>query len=308
MTDKWCTIESDPGVFSELIAEMGVKQIAVEEIWDMSAVVPQGESYGLIFLFKWRKETDSRPMATDANSEDIFFAQQVIQNACGTQAILSVLLNAESIDRGPVLGELKAFTSQLDPESRGMVIGSSDAIRAAHNSFARPEPFLQDEDDDSKDSKNKQSEDVYHFIAYVPFRGSVYELDGLKAGPIKLGDVTAGSSWWDVARPAIEERIARYSAEEVSFALLSVCEERRAILERGIAAASADSSSSSRLQELQAELADELVRLQKQKEENQRRRHNFTPFIISLIRALAVKGDALDKLVDAARARRIGGN
>ncbi len=169
---SWCTIESDPGVFSELIASLGVKDVAVEEIYSLEQEEQQREmSYGLIFLFKWREEVDTRQILDPYQVPDLFFARQVVQNACATQAILSVLLNAEGISLGEQLDEFKAFGSMLDSETRGEAIGSSDMIRVTHNSFSRPEPFISEEVKAQRGDK----EDAYHFIAYVPFRGSVYE-------------------------------------------------------------------------------------------------------------------------------------
>jgi ubiquitin carboxyl-terminal hydrolase L5 len=169
---SWCTIESDPGVFSELISTLGVKDVAVEEIYSLEQEEQQRElSYGLVFLFKWREEIDIRQQIDPMDISDLFFAKQVVQNACATQAILSVLLNAEGVELGSELNEMKSFGAMLDAETRGMVIGQSDVIRVTHNSFARPEPFVSEE----TKALNAEKEDAYHFIAYVPFRGSVYE-------------------------------------------------------------------------------------------------------------------------------------
>ena len=78
--------------------------------------------YGVIFLFKYptaeKPTSTARDGAFDESAVDnIFFAAQTIQNACGTQALLSVLLNKDGeIDIGPQLREFKEFTGAFPAE------------------------------------------------------------------------------------------------------------------------------------------------------------------------------------------------
>lgn len=77
---SWCTIESDPGVFTEMCETFGVKGIQFEEIvsLDEDSMKRLGETYGLIFLFRWRKtdyEKDERPVVS--RDQGVYFAKYV---------------------------------------------------------------------------------------------------------------------------------------------------------------------------------------------------------------------------------------
>lgn len=93
--------------------------------------------YGVIFLFKYptgeKANSDGTPKDGSFDydaAEKLWFAAQTIQNACGTQALLSVLLNKEGeIDVGQQLREFKEFTSGFPSEFRGEALSNSDLIR-----------------------------------------------------------------------------------------------------------------------------------------------------------------------------------
>ncbi|RUO96327.1 peptidase C12, ubiquitin carboxyl-terminal hydrolase, partial [Jimgerdemannia flammicorona] len=158
---NWCLIESDPGVFTELIADMGVKGTQVEEIWslDDETLEELKPIYGLIFLFKWQGTQSSEAHPDFSGTDDhVFFTQQVITNACATQAILSILLNSSSIDVGEELTKFKSFTTEFPPDLKGLAISNSDVIRAVHNSFARSDPFVSE----GRDSREDEKEDLFH--------------------------------------------------------------------------------------------------------------------------------------------------
>jgi len=234
MSLSWCTIESDPGVFTELIQKIGVEGVQVEELYEMDqkSLDALRPVYGLIFLFKWDKslETkDSRMVLDQADAPGVFFAKQEITNACATQAIISILMNRPEVKLGKELTEFKDFSSSLPPDMRGYLIGNSPTIQKAHNSFRRPEPFVFSE----KDAKGE--EDTFHFVGYVPVEGMLYELDGLKPGPILLGDCTL-ENWLEKVRQPIQDRIKKYSEKEVRFNLLAIVKDRTVVYKEDIKA------------------------------------------------------------------------
>lgn len=286
------------GVFTSLIEDIGVKGAQVEELYslDLEQFAELSPVHGLVFLFKYEtshgQEGESVTYATDAEqNEGLFFAKQVISNACATQAILSILMNVKGIELGETLSEFKAFTSDFPSDLKGLAISNSEKIRITHNSFSRPEPFVIEE------RKATGDDDVYHFIAYVPVNGKVYELDGLREGPICLGDVPSTEqqdAWLQIACPVIQKRIEKYAASEIRFNLLALIRNRIEVFQEKIAQLESLTAEPSveiaqEIAQLQASIADEQQKRKTWALENARRKHNYIPLIVQLLKTLAEK-------------------
>ncbi|XP_008834440.1 ubiquitin carboxyl-terminal hydrolase isozyme L5 isoform X4 [Nannospalax galili] len=297
---EWCLMESDPGVFTELIKGFGCRGAQVEEIWSLE---PENFEklkpvHGLIFLFKWQPgEEPAGSVVQDSRLDTIFFAKQVINNACATQAIVSVLLNCthQDVHLGETLSEFKEFSQSFDAAMKGLALSNSDVIRQVHNSFARQQMFEFDAKTAAKE------EDAFHFVSYVPVNGRLYELDGLREGPIDLGACNQ-DDWINAVRPVIEKRIQKKMIYEQKIAELQrqLAEEEPMDTDQGSTVLSAIQSEVARNQML---IEEEVQKLKRYKIENIRRKHNYLPFIMELLKTLA-EHQQLIPLVEKAKEKQ----
>lgn len=263
--------------------------------------------FGVIFLFKWiGSSSESKGTPQDGSydpeaveDEGLFFAAQTIQNACGTQAILSVILNNDKssdstssgadgsrarIEIGPSLREFKDFTTGFDAGLRGESLSNSDLIRETHNSFARSSPFA----DETQRDPNAGTEDVFHFIGYTAHHGKLYELDGLQPFPISHGDCTP-DDFPEKIIPVLQKRIERYPPGEVRFNLMAVCQDLRV--------------KARDFQDYES-LAREKRKRAQWDWENSLRRHNFVGFtgeVLKGVVGLKLKEGNYDSWVDEAK-------
>jgi ubiquitin carboxyl-terminal hydrolase L5 len=241
----WTDIESDPAVFSSLLDAFGVPSLTIRELWSLEDTIPF-PVHGLLLLFKYDRQTLKRVAAqprppAPAGLAPPWFATQTISNACGTLALLHVLLNAPGplASLGPTLGPFRDFTLALPPDDRGASLADCAPIREAHNSFARPEPFLRDE---RAPRPGEKAKDAFHFVAYAPCAsGGVFEMDGLaRGGPVYLGEGGSGGApngWLSAALGPLRERLALADGGDIRFTLLAVAEDGRTALRRSAGAA-----------------------------------------------------------------------
>jgi len=117
------------------------------------------------------------------------------------------------------------------------------AKRAKTTSPVKPKKTNKGKEKEQNTDKEEE-EETYHFIGYVPAYGKVWELDGLKSGPLEVGELPEDSSssstttsskdpnrgWMDGVRPALRMKMEKYGGSgcdgsNIRFSLLAIVDD-----------------------------------------------------------------------------------
>jgi ubiquitin carboxyl-terminal hydrolase L5 len=164
----------------------------------------------------------------------------------------------------------------------------------------------------------REKEDAYHFISYIPIDGELYELDGLKSTPISHGQIPNGTEWTERAKEVITARIASYGGNEVMFNLMAICADQVQSLQAKLEAAQSvqgsaaagdtgtdlQSDMETQIVGLQTRLQEELAKRERWAFENTLRRHNHLGLVHALLVALAKEGKLAEAIEESKKTRK----
>ncbi|RYP55461.1 hypothetical protein DL769_010157 [Monosporascus sp. CRB-8-3] len=259
----WVELESEPGFFNAMLQDLGAQDFKVQEVFgldEMALGMLSKPVHGLIFLYQYiegPEPSQNRQQCPD----HLWFANQTTANACATLALMNIIMNAEGVAFGTELQQFKDSTRSMPPAHRGHMLDVNDFIRAVHNSVARridlaAEDLLLDNKYEigakrkkrgsqsqkkgkkpvlkksATSRKKSEIETPFHYIAYVPVNGQVWELDGFETQPLCIGSYE--DSWLDTVSPAIQNRMMLNEA--LSYNLLAVCQSPLTTISRSLAA------------------------------------------------------------------------
>ena len=126
-----------------MLKEMGVSGIKTQEIFSLDEMemgyLPR-PIHALIFLFRYVPKDDEG--SGTACPDDVWFANQIPDFACGTVALLNIIYNIPDLELGRELDTFRNFTADMDPYDRGQALDGFDFVRKIHNSFARQNDML----------------------------------------------------------------------------------------------------------------------------------------------------------------------
>ncbi|MES1905472.1 MAG: ubiquitin carboxyl-terminal hydrolase, partial [Paramarteilia canceri] len=255
----------------------------------------------MIFTFKYDinllKEFYEQLKCGDQN-DSIFFANQTAKQACGTYALINILMSLKKSDpniseyfkSGQILSFLQEVAENMSPMDAGDTIAGFDEIKEIHNSFASPNMLEISEDELKYD---KSSNEICHFVSFMPINGHLYEFDGLKKSIVDHGEIPPNLCWIKTVHDVIKKYISCFKTSENSFCLLSV--EKSNLLRIDDKLKNPNISLEEK-QSLVLAKEYEKVKLINYQKQNEFRRLNFFPMIVKILKLYARQGELYNQM------------
>ena len=226
MTKSWLPLEANPDVLTEYSRKLGLPEnlafhdiLGVED-WAIDMVPPPLQAILLLFPISAASE-DERRTTKWTPSESIYFMKQSIGNACGTVAVLHVMLTLTK--QGDIVPPLDSYTCRmldltqsLTPEARGTWLENDTEIESVH---LATETLGQ-----SAAPSDTGAEVDTHFIAFVIGADgrSIYELDGRREGPVLRGVCEGRSDFGSTVLSVIKSEFMDRNPNDIRFSILAL--------------------------------------------------------------------------------------
>lgn len=109
------------GVFSTLLQKLGVQGLQVTELYNLEPYeVDHLDPLGLIFCYLCPEDEGTTDEVAneydvqDPDAEDLWFAHQLNDDGCASQAILNILLNCNDVRLGEELSRFREDTEKMN--------------------------------------------------------------------------------------------------------------------------------------------------------------------------------------------------
>lgn len=313
--DDWSSLNKHPSVLTSFINKLGVQGCEIEEVYNLENLEDSKHVFGIVLLYSWSPNPIKESLFEDP---DLCIMSTLDPKLSIQQGILTVLLNSEA-NIGPELLKFRSLALPLPPKLRSVAMHNSAFIRTCNNSCISSEKDLQ------------------FFTCFFPKKGKVVEVDGLAGGPNYFGEGSE-DDWLERTKHALQEKLTIFSEYEVKFSILAVMNNKIEVsentlktVEKQIAAIKKKTGGKvpdydleyfeglpDDRQVLSSELANKeelkahhesTIKAEKGKnvnwaEENLRRKHDFTPFILSVLQKLHEKHQ-LTSLLEQAMKKKL---
>eukprot|EP01054_Gregarina_sp_Poly1_P009121 Gregarina_sp_Poly_1__9120@NODE_55_length_17436_cov_154_331798_g47_i0_p10_GENE_NODE_55_length_17436_cov_154_331798_g47_i0NODE_55_length_17436_cov_154_331798_g47_i0_p10_ORF_typecomplete_len229_score41_79Peptidase_C12/PF01088_21/9_5e54Josephin/PF02099_17/0_26_NODE_55_length_17436_cov_154_331798_g47_i01062111307 len=226
MSSRWLPLESNPDVFQEYIRNLkGPADVQIVDLWafqDWAIDLLPKPVLALIFVFPltpgFRRRYNSELEAKiEKKCEGIWFTRQTIPNACGTIALLHILMNIRGqrnkfhFDVDGPLDKLRKGFENMNPTERAKAMERDTALETAHQAV------------EQKGVTTVSKEEVAeHYVALIQLGGKLYELDGRLEGPICHGESSEATFVTDAI--AVMENMMTFDESTHNYSALAVCE------------------------------------------------------------------------------------
>lgn len=202
MSKQFVPLECNPDVFNELMYSLGVsKTLSFHDVFsidpDMLGMIPR-PVLSVVMAFPVSPQYEEYRLAQDkdiaddyyntisgSSDEEAIWIKQTIGNACGTMALLHTLVNnvpADLIEKDSPLDKMIKELDKLNAADRIKYLENCAELEKFHTTVANK---------GSTQAPEANAEVEHHYVCLTKAKkaNSLYELDGRRKGPIKLGSL-----------------------------------------------------------------------------------------------------------------------